>query len=210
MNGSYHIYEWVMSHIWTTISHIWMSHVTHMNRSYHIYECVISHMWTGHITYMNESPHTEEWIMSTCQWVTSHIAKIQNAACHIRMSHFAHTNASCRTEEWVASYIHRKSSIYLPLSSVNLVLKLMGTPDGISTRSGWNRVSQWWCRVSPASYTEMVHVTHRAIQNVTHHAYKWVVSHLGTSCPAKERVMSQSHLEMSHVLLRNESCHSAT
>ena len=33
-------------------------------------------------------------------------------------------------------YIHRKSSLYLPLSSVNLVLKLMGTPDGISTRSG--------------------------------------------------------------------------
>jgi len=37
----------------------------------------------------------------------------------------------------------------LPLGSVNLVLKLMGTPDGISTRSGWNHVSRWWCRVSP-------------------------------------------------------------
>jgi len=49
-------------------------------------------------------------------------------------------------------YVHRKSSLYLPLSSVNLVLKLMGTPDGISTRSGWNRVSRWWCRVSPGIY----------------------------------------------------------
>jgi len=37
----------------------------------------------------------------------------------------------------------------LPLGSVNLVLKLMGTPDGISTQNGWNRVSQWWFRVSP-------------------------------------------------------------
>ena len=48
--------------------------------------------------------------------------------------------------------IHRKSSLYLPISSVNLVLKLMGTPDGISTHSGWNRVSRWWCRVSPGIY----------------------------------------------------------
>jgi len=38
-------------------------------------------------------------------------------------------------------HLHRKSSLYLPLGSVNLVLKLMGTPDGISTRSGWNHVS---------------------------------------------------------------------
>jgi len=49
-------------------------------------------------------------------------------------------------------HIHRKSSLYLPITSVNLVLKLMGTPDGISTRSGWNRVSRWWCRVSPGIY----------------------------------------------------------
>jgi len=34
------------------------------------------------------------------------------------------------------THFHRKNSLYLPLSSVNLVLKLMGTPDGISTRSG--------------------------------------------------------------------------
>ena len=32
--------------------------------------------------------------------------------------------------------IHRKSSLYLPLGSVNLVLKLMGTPDGISILNG--------------------------------------------------------------------------
>jgi len=43
----------------------------------------------------------------------------------------------------------RKRSRYLSLGSVNLVLKLMGAPDGISTRSGWNRVSRWWCRVAP-------------------------------------------------------------
>ena len=37
--------------------------------------------------------------------------------------------------------IHRKSSLYLPLGSVNLVLKAMGIPDEISSPPGWNRVS---------------------------------------------------------------------
>ena len=38
-------------------------------------------------------------------------------------------------------HIHRKSSLYLPLGLVNLVLKVMGTPDEISSPPGWNRVS---------------------------------------------------------------------
>ena len=37
--------------------------------------------------------------------------------------------------------IRRKSSLYLPLGSVNLVLKAMGIPDEISSPPGWNRVS---------------------------------------------------------------------
>jgi len=55
-----------------------------------------------------------------------------------------------RVRWWVPSqaHFHRKSSLYLPLGSVNLVLKLMGTPDGISTLNGSNCVSRWWCWVS--------------------------------------------------------------
>jgi len=33
-------------------------------------------------------------------------------------------------------YFHRKSSLYLPVGSVNLVLKVMGTPDEISSPPG--------------------------------------------------------------------------
>ena len=33
-------------------------------------------------------------------------------------------------------HIHRTSSLYLPLGSVNLVLKVMGTPDEISSPPG--------------------------------------------------------------------------
>jgi len=42
-------------------SHVWMSHVTHMNESCHTYEWVMSHTWMSHVTHMNESYHTCEW-----------------------------------------------------------------------------------------------------------------------------------------------------
>ena len=42
-----------------------------------------------------------------------------------------YTHLYVHTSICIHIYIHRKSSLYLPLSSVNLVLKLMGTPDGI-------------------------------------------------------------------------------
>ena len=75
-------YEWVKSHlnescqIWMrhvmcerVVSHLWMSHVTHMNESCHTYKChtyvwVMSHIRTSPATHMNESCHTYEWVMS--------------------------------------------------------------------------------------------------------------------------------------------------
>jgi len=51
MNGSWHTYEWIMSHIW-------MSHVTHMNESCRTYEWVMLHIWMRHVTHMSESCHT--------------------------------------------------------------------------------------------------------------------------------------------------------
>ena len=39
---SCHTCGWVMSHIW-------MSHVTHMKESYHTYEWVMSHIWMSHV-----------------------------------------------------------------------------------------------------------------------------------------------------------------
>ena len=70
------------------MSHIWMSHVTHMNESCHTYEWVMSHIWMRHVTNMNESCHTYECVMS-----------------HIWMSHVTHMNESCQTYEWVMSHI---------------------------------------------------------------------------------------------------------
>jgi len=62
------------------MSHIWMSHVTHMDESCHTYGRVMSHIWTSHVTHMDESCHTYGRVMShvwmsrvtriTRSWVT--------------------------------------------------------------------------------------------------------------------------------------------
>jgi len=130
MNESSHTYEWVTPHIclnesyheWMSheliafhervMSHGWMSHVTYMSESCHIYEWVMSHIWMSHVTHMNESCHTYEWALShtylyeSCQinqsrtncirwpspapdlvlkWVMSHIS--WKEACHTWMNH---------------------------------------------------------------------------------------------------------------------------
>jgi len=72
-NASYYTYEWV-------VSHIWMSHVTHMNESCHTYEWVMSHIWMSRVTHemshvSHESwviPLKKKWVMSPKKWVTSH------------------------------------------------------------------------------------------------------------------------------------------
>ena len=66
------------------MSHIRMSHVTHMNESCHTYEWVMSHIQMSHVTHTNEPCHTYNWVMS-----------------HIWMSHVTHTNEPCHTYAWV-------------------------------------------------------------------------------------------------------------
>jgi len=60
--------------------HIRMSHFTHENALYHIYEWVMSHVQMSHVTRTNESCHTYEWVMS-----------------HVRITHVTRTNESCHT-----------------------------------------------------------------------------------------------------------------
>ena len=46
------------------MSHVGMSHVTHMNESYHTYERGMLHVGMSHVTHMSESCHTYEWVMA--------------------------------------------------------------------------------------------------------------------------------------------------
>ena len=75
VNESRHRYEWVMSHRW-------ISHVTRINESYHTYERAISHIWMIHGTHMNESWHICAWGMA-----------------HRSMSHVTHMNGSCHAKQ---------------------------------------------------------------------------------------------------------------
>ena len=74
-------YEWVMSHIWT-------SHVTHMNESCLTYEWVMSHIWMSRVSHMNRSCRTYECVTT-----------------HIWMSHVLHTSESCLTYKRVVFHI---------------------------------------------------------------------------------------------------------
>jgi len=93
---SCHTYEWVMSHIW-------MSHVTHMNESCHTYESFLDHII--HIrsqhSYLWHDPWFWPWLIVQ---ITSFIWWVMS---HIWMSHVTHNNTSCHTyESFIDHIIH--------------------------------------------------------------------------------------------------------
>jgi len=76
-----HTYEWVNSHIW-------MSHVPHMNKTCPTYVWAMSHIWMRHV------PHITRHNLCAC-WRT------RAALCQ----QGDHTNESCPTYVWVMSHI---------------------------------------------------------------------------------------------------------
>jgi len=125
MNESCHIYDQVMSHIW-------MSHATHMNESCHTmnqscnirmshvmhtttscctYERVTSHLWTSHVAYRltniqspcNTLQHTATRY-NTQQHTATHSNILQHTATHCNT--LQHTATRCNTKIW-DSQVHR-------------------------------------------------------------------------------------------------------
>jgi len=93
-----------------------MSHVTHVNEL----PTSLSHMWKSHVAHVNESCHTSEWkphrspatpcyeswykrVMSR-MWMSSWYKWVMS---HMWMSPVTHViyNESCRTCEWVMSHM---------------------------------------------------------------------------------------------------------
>jgi len=117
VNESCHTCKWVMSHVW-------MSHVTHMNESCHTCEWVMARLKTSPtgkfnslVTHVNESCHTCGWLISHT-W-RSHITRVNESShgekikrdvdkstplSHMWMGHVTHVNGSCHTCEWVMSW----------------------------------------------------------------------------------------------------------
>ena len=46
------------------MTHVWMSHATHMDEPWHTYGWVMPHIWMNHGTPVDESCHTYGWDMS--------------------------------------------------------------------------------------------------------------------------------------------------
>ena len=91
-NESRHTYEWVTTHVWMShVKHMnesrytWMSHVTRMNES--------RHTWMSHVTRMNESRRSYERgmshiCMSQCTRRLSHMHMRTHRLIHMRdMTH---------------------------------------------------------------------------------------------------------------------------
>jgi len=84
------------------MSHMWMSHVTHVDTSCRTHECVIWQTWMILVAHMNDSYRTHEWVMwQTC---IDHVAHLLILPCaRIRRSHLMHE--SCLQCEWPMSHL---------------------------------------------------------------------------------------------------------
>jgi len=89
VNASWLTYEGVRSHVWLSrVTHMNKSCLTHVSESCLTCEGVMSHMWMRGVTLVNESFQMCEWDMS-----------------HVWMRHVTRMNESCLTCEGVVSHI---------------------------------------------------------------------------------------------------------
>ena len=204
------------------MSHIWMSHVTHVNKSCHVwtshfaYEWVMPYKWmshvlcTSHVTHMSESCYTYDY------------------ACHIHMSHVTHMNGSCRRcmtrikpvneschTFWGATQLWRSfewEGFQINCSSSDLKGALSGvvsmshvTPNSKSCPI--NESCQIWmchityifesCHINESCHIWISHVTHMNKKSHQRVIHMWMshVKHINASCHISE----SHHIWMSHV-----------
>jgi len=212
MRASYHgTHERVMSHMWTT-------HVTHVNESCHTYERVMSHMWTSHDTHVNESCHTYERVVS-----------------HTWPSHITQVNESCHTCECVMRPMKVWESACQAAPSLRKVARNTiqyafeppeegrGSPTNCNSDRScdhYKPLNESWlnesCHIydSAMSHMWMSHATHKSggvlascdtYTSVRSHIWMSHVTHMNQSGHACEWVMS--HIWMSHVTHINQSSH---
>jgi len=102
INESCHASERVLTHIWT-------SHVTCMNESWH------THIWIGHVTHMKESSHTDERVMSHIHVTHTNESchTYERAKSHVWMSHVTHMNDSHHIYERVVSHMKMRQDWHM-------------------------------------------------------------------------------------------------
>jgi len=105
------------------MSHIWMSHVTHMNESCNSYEWVTSRIWMSHVTYMNASYHTHEQKIFH-MWMR-HVTQMNN--------HVTLMIESCR-------------------KNIGVVRLDIGTSDRVFSKHTYTH-TQYWCHCNTLQHT---------------------------------------------------------
>jgi len=183
---------WVMSHVW-------MRHVSAVNESRPICECVMSRVYTSHTKLANRH---SMWTAAggsclTCEWVMS----------HLWLSHVSHVNESCRMctrhiqNWWVGTLCG--------LLLVNRVcLASCLTCECIMSHIWKSYVAVYTCLLSTwqiGTLWGLLLVIHVSLVNESCLTREWVMSHLwmshvshvNGSCLSREWVMS--HTWMGHV-----------
>jgi len=206
VDESCHTCGWVMSHVW-------MSHVTHMNEAYEWVSSIsvtcVSLMCAAWVWFIcvtrwcsamsvfnfrcmlpvNESWHAYEWVMA-----------------HVWMSHGTRMNESWHTYEWVVSHVCGMSLIYMYDTQMQHRVCLQALVH--ETHHMYERVKSHVCMSSfrtcewGMSHIWMSHVTH---VNETCHKYEWGMSQVWRNHAAREmyrlpvRHANESHLENGRV-----------
>jgi len=86
----------------SSMSRIWMRHVTHLHASCHKYEWDMWNMHMSHVTNMNWICKTMYESCHTCEWDTSHVYMS-----NVRKQHMSNANNQCQTK---ASLCNRASA----------------------------------------------------------------------------------------------------
>jgi len=106
VEGWWHTYEWVVSHMRTrVVADMPMGDCTHMKGSWHAYEWVMAHVWMSHGTHMKkESWHTYEWVMVHI-WMSLCQLHVPSACARITYSHVCRNSFSTHTYQWMVPLI---------------------------------------------------------------------------------------------------------
>jgi len=97
------------------MSHTRMSHVTHMNESWHIHERVMPRETLSHITYTNESCNTHQGVMSRETMSCPYCRQDWNQVTHVNESYHTYESVMSRTG---VPYISRmKTSCHMYVES---------------------------------------------------------------------------------------------
>jgi len=125
MDESWRTYGWVMAHVW-------MSHVSHVTRTYEWVIRVTSQVSESYVARMTESRHTH-------QSVTSHVC--MNHVCHV-----THINESRRTYEWVTLHVWMSHVIRMNESyeSRHRYQKLCRTYDSVTSHASERHVARMY------------------------------------------------------------------